>query len=229
MARSLKEVARVVGHPDNRWPVLLVLFAISGLYASLPPPLLNSLDPNLGLIPLVTVAILAAPLVVTHQKGQTKVSEALAYVLLAILTLFLIISLYLLVSGVIHELARSTELLRSAAALWVTNILIFSCWYWRLDAGGPHKREHRVRHEKGVFLFPQMTMSAEMLDLTDQTNWKPGYWDYLFLAFNSSTALSPTDSPVLSRWAKGLMMLQASISLTIVVLVAARAVNIVGR
>jgi hypothetical protein len=56
--------------------------------------------------------------------------------------------------------------------------------------------------------------------------WSPGFVDYLFLAFNTSTAFSPTDSPVLSRWAKVLMMVQSSISLATLALLAARAVNI---
>jgi uncharacterized membrane protein len=59
-----------------------------------------------------------------------------------------------------------------------------------------------------------------------KSNWRPGFVDYLFLAFNSSTAFSPTDVPVLSRWAKMMMMVQALISLTSVVVIAARAVNI---
>jgi hypothetical protein len=59
-----------------------------------------------------------------------------------------------------------------------------------------------------------------------EDEWSPGFVDYLFLAFNTSTAFSPTDSSVLSRWAKGLMMIQAIISLTTIALLAARAVNI---
>jgi hypothetical protein len=56
--------------------------------------------------------------------------------------------------------------------------------------------------------------------------WKPAFVDYLFLAFNTSTAFSPTDVPVLSRWAKLMMMVQSSISLGTVVILAGRAVNI---
>jgi len=74
------------------------------------------------------------------------------------------------------------------------------------------------QHESGAFLFPQMQM--RML------GWKPGFVDYLFLAFNTSTAFSPTDVPVLSRWAKVMMMVQSSISLGTVVILAGRAVNI---
>ena len=105
-------------------------------------------------------------------------------------------------------------------ALWIANILVFASWYWRLDAGGPNQRELRGEHTEGAFLFPQMTLGDRDRD------WLPGFVDYLFLAFNTSTAFSPTDVPVLSRWAKGMMMVQSTISLTTLALLAARAVNI---
>jgi hypothetical protein len=118
------------------------------------------------------------------------------------------------------------DLLRSASALWVTNILVFASWYWRLDAGGPRARELRGVHTDGAFLFPQMTLHHQgKRDLREQP-WSPGFVDYLFLAFNTSTAFSPTDSPVLSSWAKILMMIQALISFATVALLAARAINI---
>ena len=71
-----------------------------------------------------------------------------------------------------------------------------------------------------------MTLSDEIKRELGEEHWRPGFVDYLFLAFNTSTAFSPTDSPVLSRWAKVLMMVQALISFTTVALLAARAVNI---
>ena len=117
-------------------------------------------------------------------------------------------------------------LLLSAASLWATNILVFALWYWRLDAGGPHQRDKRAGHPDGAFLFPQMTMSAEALREAGQQDWSPNFIDYLFLAFNTSTAFSPTDVPVLARWAKLLTMLQSLLSLLILALLAARAVNL---
>src|SRR5262249_59983925 len=114
------------------------------------------------------------------------------------------------------------ELLRSAVSLWVTNVLVFALWYWRLDAGGPHRLEARTRHTEGAFFFPQMMQGAPAGASRD---WSPGFIDYLFIAFNTSTAFSPTDTPVLSRWAKVLSMLQALISLAVVAILAARAVG----
>jgi len=87
-------------------------------------------------------------------------------------------------------------------------------------------REKRAGHPAGAFLFPQMLLSPQALRAAGQQDWSPNFGDYLFLAFTTSTALSPTDTPVLARWAKGLMMLQALLSLLILALLAARAVNI---
>jgi hypothetical protein len=81
-------------------------------------------------------------------------------------------------------------------------------------------------HTDGAFLFPQMTLNRQTKAEMGEESWSPGFVDYLFIAFNTSTAFSPTDSPVLSSWAKILMMIQALISFATVALLAARAVNI---
>jgi hypothetical protein len=124
-------------------------------------------------------------------------------------------SLALLIKALSTRAETPVQLLCSAASLWVTNILVFALWYWRLDAGGPNRRDQRVGHPTGAFLFPQMVGQDSRVTADLQT-WSPNCVDYLFLAFNTSTALSPTDVPVLSRWAKLLMMLQAMISFSIV-------------
>jgi hypothetical protein len=84
----------------------------------------------------------------------------------------------------------------------------------------------RRSHTDGAFLFPQMVLDPDLRAEMGEDQWSPGFVDYLFLAFNTSTAFSPTDVPVLSRWAKILMMLQAAISLATIAILAARAVNI---
>jgi len=128
--------------------------------------------------------------------------------------------------AITHEKGTPAELLIAAAALWVSNLLVFACWYWRLDAGGPHQRDLRRSHTDGAFLFPQMLLDPELRVEMGETSGAPDSSDYLFLAFNTSTAFSPTDVPVLSRWAKVLMMVQSMISLATIALLAARAVNI---
>ena len=96
-------------------------------------------------------------------------------------------------------------------------------WYWNLDRGGPAARaEASNRHPD--LLFPQMT--APELSPPD---WQPEFFDYLYLSFTNAAAFSPTDTMPLARWAKLAMMLQAMVSLGTVVLVIARAVNILNR
>jgi hypothetical protein len=156
--------------------------------------------------------------------GNVRLASAIGLALSSFTTVALLWSLAMLIAGLPAKREAPAALLRAASALWISNILIFACWYWRLDAGGPHARDARAAHTEGAFLFPQMTMPTGKKPL--DRNWKPGFVDYLFLAFNSSTAFSPTDVPVLSRWAKLLMMVQSIISLGTVVILAARAINV---
>jgi hypothetical protein len=175
---------------------------------------------------LALVAALTIPAMIAHRRSNWRVSHILGYAANAVVTLSLAISLVLLISRLPAHKERPGQLLRSASALWICNMLVFACWYWRLDAGGPHQRALRRPHTDGAFLFPQMLLDPDLRKEMGEDQWNPGFVDYLFLAFNTSTAFSPTDVPVLSRWAKILMMVQASISLATIALLAARAVNI---
>jgi hypothetical protein len=218
----------VAGKPSNprrtepRWPALLALAAVAGLRLALPEPL--SVGPDWLLA--AVLGVLLVPTVIAWRRGSHNVNRALGYVLNSIITLDMAWSLGLLIALLPSHRQSPGDLLRSAAALWVTNILVFACWYWRLDGGGPSQRELRGAHQDGAFLFPQMTLSPEARVQMGEEHWSPNFVDYLFLAFNTSTAFSPTDSPVLSRWAKVMMMVQALISFATVALLAARAVNI---
>jgi hypothetical protein len=178
-------------------------------------------------LPLALIAAMLIPAELFHHTGRHHLNEIFAYLGLGITTLALGASLILLILRLPH-LNKADELLRGAVALWVSNVLVFASWYWRLDGGGPNERDRRHTHEAGAFLFPQMTMTKELRKQVRQHPWSPGFVDYLFLAFNTSTAFSPTDVPVLTRWAKILMILQSVISLALVALVAARAVNILN-
>ena len=177
------------------------------------------------LFPSIVVALLI-PTIVSHHSGQHRLNTMLGYTVDGVLTVGLTISLGLLIAALPEHKETPTALLLSAASLWATNILVFALWYWRLDAGGPNQRDQRPGHIEGAFLFPQMTMSDQSLRQFGQRRWSPNFVDYLFLAFNTSTAFSPTDVPVLARWAKILMMIQSLLSLLIIALLAARAVNI---
>lgn len=207
---------------EPRWPAFVAVLAVGGLYAALPDAV--SMGPS-WLFPSIVVALLI-PTIVSHHSGQHRLNTMLGYTVDGVLTVGLTISLGLLIAALPEHKETPTALLLSAASLWATNILVFALWYWRLDAGGPNQRDQRPGHIEGAFLFPQMTMSDQSLRQFGQRRWSPNFVDYLFLAFNTSTAFSPTDVPVLARWAKILMMIQSLLSLLIIALLAARAVNI---
>jgi uncharacterized membrane protein len=209
-------------HTEPRWPAMLALLAIGGLRFALPEAL--SWGPDWLL--LLILGILAIPTLLAHRYRLNSFNRILGIVTTSIVTLDMIWSLGLLVAALPSHRQSPQALLQSAAALWIANILVFASWYWRLDAGGPTAREMRGVHTDGAFLFPQMTLDPQSKRTMGEDTWSPGFIDYLFLAFNTSTAFSPTDVPVLSRWAKVLMMIQSLISLATVVLLAARAVNI---
>jgi hypothetical protein len=215
-------MANAAKHPEPRWPAMIALLAVGGLRLILPHNL--SVGPDWLL--LLVVGVLIVFYVGAMRMASHGFSVFFGYLVVVVVTADVTWSLYLLIAGLPSHAESSVDLLRSACALWVANILVFASWYWRLDAGGPAARELRGVHTDGAFLFPQMTLSRESRQVMGEQCWSPGFVDYLFLAFNTSTAFSPTDSPVLTRWAKVLMMIQSLISLATVVLLAARAVNI---
>lgn len=209
-------------NPEPRWLAWVVVLAVGGLYTALPAHLI--VGPRWAF--MILVVVLLIPTMFTHFKRYQRLNKILGFMIAGVITVGEIASVVLLIQGLPEHREQPTELLLSAAALWMTNVLVFALWYWRLDAGGPHGRDLRRHHEDGAFLFPQMTLPPEVRADAKGKPWKPNFLDYLFLAFNTSTAFSPTDVPVLTRWAKVMMMLQSLISLTVLALLAARAVNI---
>jgi hypothetical protein len=124
---------------------------------------------------------------------------------------------HLLVNGA-H--ANAPTLLRAAVHMWVVNVLLFGLWFWQLDGGGPQARPFCHPADRD-FLFPQQTDAT-----LSEHGWSPKFLDYLYVSFTNAAAFSPTDTLPLSRWAKMLMLVEAAISLTLAVMVVARAVNI---
>ncbi|MGA7920707.1 MAG: hypothetical protein WCA38_13675 [Candidatus Acidiferrales bacterium] len=207
--------ARITREP--RWPALVAMVAAGFMYLALPERL--SLGPSWLL--LAAVCALMIPILLSTRRGDFHITRIFTLVANGAITIGMIASLALLIEGIPKHRDSPTALLRGATALWVTNVLVFALWYWKIDAGGPLGRESSRGRVDSSFLFPQMLSAVE-----GDSSWSPNFVDYLFLAFNTSTAFSPTDTAALSRWAKAGMMLQSLISLTIVALLAARAVNI---
>jgi hypothetical protein len=219
-ANSFNPPAVPSGQP--RWPAVVASVAVGLLFYAVPQTLI--VGPRW--LPLALVSTLMVGAQLMNRAGERGLNSVLALSGLGVITAGLVSSLGLLVVRLPAHKESPLELLRAAAAFWVSNLLIFACWYWRLDGGGPYERDRRGVHTDGAFLFPQMQMDQSARVQMGEDKWSPGFVDYLFLAFNTSTAFSPTDVPVLSRWAKAMMMIQSTISLTTVALLAARAVNI---
>ena len=203
--------------PEPRWPALVSVLAVGGVYTALPPYL--TMGPRWLFLGLVVVLLI--PTIISHQVGSHRVNKIFGFIVIGVVTVGMILSVIFLIKALPEHRETPRDLLVSAASLWITNVLVFALWYWKIDAGGPHGRDQRSGHSEGAFLFPQMTMNN-----SNAQKWSPNFVDYLFLSFNTSTAFSPTDAPVLARWAKLLMMMQSFISLTVVALLAARAVNV---
>jgi uncharacterized membrane protein len=204
---------------EHRWPVALAIaFAI--LLQFLTPQDL-AFDPK-WLLPAVEVALLLGVLVVNPFRidRESAVLRMLGVALVCVATVALLWSTGRLVLVLVRgEDEDPGNVLLSGAVIWLTNVIVFSIWYWLTDRGGPAARAN-ARKIQPEFLFPQMTTP----DLT-HSEWRPLYVDYLYLAFTNSTAFSPTDTMPLARWAKLAMTVQACMSFLIVVLVIARAVN----
>jgi hypothetical protein len=148
-----------------------------------------------------------------------------ALVLLGFLVCFNAVGLGILVASLVttntDELGGG-ELLLNAAAIWTTNLIVFGLWFWELDDGGPVVRAVHPRVAPD-FQFPQ----DENPGLARE-GWRPDVWDYLYMSLTNSIAFSPTDAMPLTRHAKALMALGSVISVVAVLLVAARAVNVLG-
>lgn len=211
-----------IDQPEPRWQVLLALLAVTGIHMALPKELV--VGPG-WLLP-VLIVVLLVPTVFAHRTEHHSLNHFLGIVINAIITFALVGSVALLVSTIVGGKAAPLALLRSGGALWLTNVLVFALWYWRLDGGGPRKRATENEFGSRSFVFPQMQIEKTERKTFGVNKWRPGFVDYLFVAFTTSTTFGPTDAPILTRWAKLLTMTQILISLTIMVLLIARAVGV---
>jgi hypothetical protein len=217
--RQTRDAAAGLVQAEPRWPALVALAALTGILSALP----DNMVPGPRWVLLGLVLVLITPSMIALRLGHSRVNQLLGYAVSGVVTLAMILSLSLLIRNLPGKSEAPEQLLRSAAVLWICNVLVFALWYWRLDGGGPQQRDQRKRHSDGAFLFPQM---AEPTPSLRERNWSPHFIDYLFVAFNTSTAFSPTDTPVLSRWAKLLTMIQSLISLLIVAILVSRAIGL---
>jgi hypothetical protein len=209
---------------EPRWPVALTIMGVMWLLRVLPD--------RIRFFPvwiqfIFGMMLLASMLAVRLMDARPRWLRIEYIVLLVFCSVTGVLTLANLIYLIRVMIYRSTELgglqlFTSSIGVWITNVLTFSLLYWRFDLGGPEERVH-LRRTRPDWLFPQEQLSEEQW-----SNWKPTYVDYLFLAFTTATAFSPTDTLPLTTRAKLVMMLEIAISLMTLVVVAARAINILG-
>ena len=206
---------------ESTWPVRGAVVAAIVLQIAIPdqyeiPP--TWLLPTLGVLLAIGLSI-AHPRRITRHTPQLRI---VSIMLIAVISLANAGSAARLITALLNGTFKDSaaRLLLTGSAIWLTNVIVFAMWYWNLDRGGPAARALALKNYPD-FLFPQMTAP----DLSPP-EWQPMFFDYLYLSFTNAAAFSPTDTLPLARWAKMTMMLQSIVSLGTVVLVIARAVNI---
>jgi uncharacterized membrane protein len=212
---------------EPRWPsVVAVLFAL-GLYVALPQQMMGSAGAAAAIhfaIPAVELLLLA-PLALgaPHRHAAESVGRRRAAIgLTAVLSVANLLALALLVTRIADGSVAGAPLLLAAAEIWTTNAIVFALWYWELDGGGPPVRLASPGGRRD-FAFVQM-LNPELAE----PGWHPRFVDYLYVSFTNASAFSPSDTLPLTRWAKLLMLVQSWVSIVTVVLVAARAVSMLG-
>lgn len=178
-----------------------------------------------GVFPTVWLALRALAILAVIALWFVNRKVALFRAIIAVnglLTAGLLVNMFALISVLFGLQAQAVKtLLGDVVLLAVTDILIFSVWYWIIDPPGV---EETVRDDAAWdFLFPQRGST-----LPHYEAWQPRYVDYLYLAFTTSFAFSPTDTLPLTRRAKLLMLLQAAVSLITLTAIAGSAINILA-
>jgi uncharacterized membrane protein len=164
-------------------------------------------------------ALIAGLLHSGREEGRRRV----LIVSLAVGVLGNLVGVFVLVGALLtmktSELSAD-QLLTTGAVVWITNVIVFGLCFWTIDAGGPARRARMGRSEPD-FRFPQD-------DEGDRRGWNPRFEDYLYVAVTNGIAFSPTDAMPLTRSAKRLMTLESLISIAAVLVIVARAVNVLG-
>jgi uncharacterized membrane protein len=178
-----------------------------------------------GIVPAAEVVLLVT-LIVADPGRIDRRAHWLRVVSICLVTLLMLSALWAVVSLVDQLIVGGTitnsasELLRAGAVVWLTSTIAFSLLYWELDGGGA------ARRAQGDQKYPDLAFPQQLNPGVGPPDWRPRYFDHLYLAFTNATAFSPTDVMPLVPWAKLAMGVQSMASLVILGLVIARAVNV---
>lgn len=210
---------------EPRWPIVFAVGAVFFLLAILPerirlvPVWIPFVIGILGILPIAAVSF------ASEKAKWLRVERTATLIFFMLMASGTLVSLAYLVSFMIRRSSEihGVELLTSSIGVWINNVLMFALLYWQMDRGGPAARAEAAG-PRPDWLFPQEGAPIEDLP----PGWKPSFVDYLFLSFSTATAFSATDALPLTHRAKIMMMIESSISLVTIVVVAARAINVLG-
>ena len=223
MAADVKEPAQL-SRIERRWPVALAVLPLI-LLALLMPERVTLFPVWLPYVCGIALIVPMAVVGLTAEKARwLRVEHTIMLLFVVVMGLGTLANLANLISAMVRRSAEigGPQLLASSIGVWVANVLTFTLLYWQIDRGGPEARVNNAS-TRPDWLFPQAGVPEDA-----PPDWRPALVDYLFLAFSTATAFSPTDALPLTSRAKMLMMLESTISLMTIVVVAARAINILG-
>jgi hypothetical protein len=209
---------------EPRWPVVLAILAAILMVVLLPERVV--LFPKW--FPYVIGIALILPMVAVGLSAEKawwlRVERTIMLLFIVAMGVGTLANLASLIRAMVRRSGEvgGLQLLASSIVVWVSNVLIFSLLYWRIDRGGPEARANNAG-TRPDWLFPQTGAPEDA-----PPDWRPTFVDYLFLGFSTATAFSPTDALPLTSRAKMLMMLESTMSLGTIVVVASRAINILG-
>ena len=210
---------------EPRWPAALAILTVLLLLAALP----GRITVFPAWFPYVIAIVVLVPMIATRLTGAQpawlRIERWTTVLFFLVVGAGNLAGLAYLIRAMVSRSAELSglQLFTSSIAVWVTNVLVFSLLYWQMDRGGPEARLNNAG-TKPDWLFPQEGAPAEDVP----PGWRPGFVDYLFLGYSTATAFSTTDVMPLTSRAKMLMMLESMISLVTIVVVASRAINILG-
>jgi hypothetical protein len=209
---------------ERRWPAALAIVVLIAIPFLLPkqvfPRAFWALAP-------IEIALLAALAIADPGRidRRSQLLRALSIMLTMLLAAIAVVATVWLVIELLDgapDLSNAPTLLRTGALVWVDVNLTFALLYWELDGGGAAERLHDRRE------YPDLAFPEHLNPQVAQPGWRPIFVDYFYLGFTNATAFSPTDVMPLARWAKLMMVAQALMSIVILALVIANAVNLLG-
>jgi hypothetical protein len=221
-SRRVEPTWRRPTEPESRRPVFVAAAVVIAGQTLVSRSL--GVDP-FWLLPAASAALLAGSLAVYEGRAEPgRLLRLLSFLFIALLITANAVSLVLLVRGVfVGSTLKAPSLLLTGLALWLVNVANFALLYWELDGGGPEARADGYAGRYPDFVFPQHQDDQDQLSPDD---WKPSFYDYLYVSLTSSIAFSPTDAMPYTRRAKLVMAAENLLSFATLAVIVARAVNI---